>query len=295
MITLDGETLQVTIDPVRGGKLTSLRDRRSDREWLVPPGDPDGGAAGYGASFVDADMCGWDEMMPTIVACELPTPAGAVALPDHGEVWSVPWRVVRSDPRALTTAVEGMALPYRLERTVRLLDDEGIRLSYRLETAGAAPIPVLWAAHPQLRWLPGCRVELPPEIGRVLEVTADPPREVIWDDDLAGFLDRAEDGRGHKVWCLPGDRPATAALRDADGGALRMSWDPDDVPYLGVWFDAKAYASERTVALEPATGFYDDVAAAAGRRRVPLLRHGDPLRWRVEIRLESPRKPFTGY
>jgi galactose mutarotase-like enzyme len=293
MINLASDAVQVTIDPVRGGKLLSLLDRRSGREWLVPPGDPEGGAAGYGASFVAADMCGWDEMVPTIVACELPTPSGPISLPDHGEVWSVPWRVTRSDPQALTAAVEGTAIPYRFERTVRLLEPDVLRLSYHLETPSPVALPILWAAHPQLRWQPGCRVELPSGIDRVLDVTADPAREVAWDPDLAGLLDAAEDGRGHKVWCLPQDRPGTAALRDADGGALRMAWDPVEVPYLGVWFDAEAYAPERTVALEPATGFYDDLAAAAGRGLVRTLRRGAPLRWTLDLRLDPPRKPFT--
>lgn len=293
MITLASDAVQVTIDPERGGKLLSLLDRRSGREWLVPPADPNGRAAGYGASFVDADMCGWDEMVPTIVACELSAPSGRISLPDHGEVWSVPWQVTGSDPHAVTVAVEGEAMPYRFERTVRLLDPDALRLSYRLETTGPEALPILWAAHPQLRWQPGCRVELPAGITHVLDVTADPPREVAWDADLAGFLDTAEAGRGHKVWCLPDDRPGAAALRDADGGALRMIWNPDEVPYLGVWFDAEAYASERTVALEPATGFYDDLAAAKERGHVRILRRGAPQRWALKLRLDPPRKLFT--
>lgn len=271
------------MDPARGGKLVSLRDRRTGREWLMPPAHPTGESAGYGAEFVGAELCGWDEMVPTIVACTVTTSSGSVALPDHGEIWSVPWTVIGSDAHSVTAAVTGTAMDYRFERTIRLLGEEEFRLTYRLETEVDDPLPVLWAAHPQLRWLPGSRVVLPPEVATVLEVTATPPREVPWNDALARLLDHAEDGTGHKVWCLPDVRPASAALVDADGGSLRMSWNPLEVPYLGVWFDAGAHAAERVVALEPSTGFYDDLAVAVGRGLAGTVARGAPLEWHLDL------------
>jgi len=47
----------------------------------------------YGAVFVDQDMSGWDEMFPTINACTYPAPSpyAGITLPDHGEVWVLPW------------------------------------------------------------------------------------------------------------------------------------------------------------------------------------------------------------
>ena len=59
--------------------------------------------AAYGATFVEQDMAGWDEMFPTILACAYPGPGPhhGAALPDHGEAWSLPWEVTQTAGEAL--------------------------------------------------------------------------------------------------------------------------------------------------------------------------------------------------
>ena len=289
IVTLANAAIEVEVDPVRGGKLTSLVDRRTARQWFVVPELRQGAPAGYGASFHDAGISGWDEMMPTIDACAVSTPVGDVELPDHGEVWSIPWEVISRDDDHVSLAVTGRALPYRFERTLRLVGESQLRLDYRVEARSAGSFAFLWAAHPYIRWLPGCRVEFPPGIERVIDVYPRPRGEVAWDESLATFLDHAPDGQGRKFWCRPDDRPSEVGVRDADGGALWFSWDPVDVPYLGVWYDALAVASERAVALEPATGFYDDLGRAVQLGRAPTVAPDSPRSWSVDLTLHPAR------
>lgn len=287
MPDLTTESLYVSIDPRRGGKITALRDLRSGREWLLPPAEPYGDPAGYGTSFTDAELSGWDEMAPTITECEVDGPSGPVALPDHGEVWSVPWDTVVVGPRRITLRVDGRTLPFRLDRTVEVTSPDRLRLSYRLWNTGKAAFPSLWAAHPQFVWRRGARVELPSSITEVLDVTSGPdPVVVPWDLPMSTRLDHLGDGEGHKVWTLPGQAPAWCRLRDADGGSVLIEADPDSVPYLGIWWDSCAYADVPVVALEPSTGHYDDLALAAAAGRVPWLDPGDELRWAIELSLE---------
>lgn len=289
VVTLRSSAVEVEVDPVRGGKLTSLIDVRTARQWFVVPEQREGPPAGYGASFHEADICGWDEMMPTIDACALSTATGDVELPDHGEVWSVPWEVISRDDEHVSLAVTGRALPYRFERTLRLVGESHLRLDYRLETSASESFPVLWAAHPYVRWLPGCRIEVPSSIERVVDVHPSPQGEVAWDGSLASFLDHAPEGQGRKVWCLPDDRPAEVGVQDADGGALWVTWDPDEVPYLGIWFDARAVSSSRAVAIEPATGYYDDLARAVQLGRAPVVAPHAPLTWSLDLSIRPPR------
>lgn len=68
-LALESDSMQVVIVPDLGAKIVSLYDKVHRREWLVPPIRQVQQPA-YGAVFVDQDMSGWDEMMPTIVACE---------------------------------------------------------------------------------------------------------------------------------------------------------------------------------------------------------------------------------
>ena len=70
--TLENDFLRTVIVPEPGAKLVSLVDKRSQREWLVGPGNRPLKKIPDGAAFVDQDMSGWDEMFPTIVACAYP-------------------------------------------------------------------------------------------------------------------------------------------------------------------------------------------------------------------------------
>ena len=295
MPQLATDAFAVHVDPQRGGKLTSLRDLRSGREWLLTPAAPYGRPAGYGEGFTAVEMSGWDEMAPTISACRLVTPWGASDLPDHGEVWSVPWDTVAMEDRRLTLRVRGRALPYELQRTILLLDQDRLRLTYEVRNRGEGAIPVLWAAHPQFTWRSGCRVELPPSVTHVLDVTSEPdPNTVPWDEQEATRLDHLAPGQGHKVWTLPGQGPAWCRLRDSDGGSLTITIDPKKVPYLGIWWDASAYAPLPVVALEPSTGHFDDLAVAVAADRVPWLPPGEALGWDVELTLQEGARPTSG-
>ncbi len=295
MAALTTRALQLSLDPARGGKITSLVDRRSDREWLLTPARPCGPPAGYGASFVGHELSGWDEMLPTIVACQMPSEDGPVELPDHGEVWSVPWETTTETPTAITVQVRARRWPVSIERTVEVVAADVVRFTYRLANRSRLSVPVLWAAHPQFLWRPGSRIELPSQVESVLDVTTGPePRETPWAEPLGRLLDHLDEGRGHKVWTLPGQRPAWARLRDADGGSLTIAFDPDVVPYVGVWWDACAYATRPTVAIEPSTGFYDDLSTAVAARRVPWLAPDGALEWTVDLRLTPPGKMLEG-
>jgi len=70
-----------------GAKLVSLVHKPAAHDWLLGPADRPFRPVPYGASFVDQDMSGWDEMFPTIEACPYPGegPYAGAALPDHGE------------------------------------------------------------------------------------------------------------------------------------------------------------------------------------------------------------------
>jgi len=98
-------------------------------------------------------------------------------------------------------------------------------------------------------------------------------------------------GSGRKLYAAPDAQIGTVGLLDADGSWLRLTWDPALVPYLGIWLDNGAYARHPVIALEPATGFYDDLARAVSNHRVPQVHPEQPLRWSLEVSLGSGDRP----
>ncbi|WBB68079.1 hypothetical protein [Micromonospora sp. WMMD812] len=129
--------LRVAADPALGGRWTSLAG--GGREWLWRGPEPGRADVRPDAAFVDAG--GLEECLPTVRG-----------RPDHGEVWSRPWRGAGS----------GVAVIERPEFTLtrRLRDGSGVvTADYRL--AADPGYRFVWAAHALLDLSPAARLEAP--------------------------------------------------------------------------------------------------------------------------------------
>ncbi|MCU0513417.1 MAG: hypothetical protein MUE40_12715 [Anaerolineae bacterium] len=284
---MENDRLRVVVVPALGAKIAELLDKPAGYAWLAGPTHPVR-ERHYGDAFVAHDLAGWDEMFPTINACPSPH-APDVMLPDHGEVWALPWEQVPAAGDALVLRVRGRALPYTLTRTLALHED-GLRLTYHLENTGGQPLPYLWAAHPLFRVAQSCTVELPAGVPQVINAAAH-PRLGPPDTPLAWSAALATVGppqrRDYRKVYLPPAQPLTGACvrEDATGARLCLSWDGRDVPYLGIWMDEGTYTRESTVALEPATGYYDSLSLAIQHRRVAVVPAGGSAQWWLALRL----------
>lgn len=284
--------LRVVIVPALGAKIASLVDKQTGQEWLAPPTHAVR-ERGYGDVFTDHDLAGWDEMFPTINACPAPH-APEVHLPDHGEVWALPWEVVEQDAQMITLRVTGRALAYRLTRRAALQQGR-LHLAYQLENHSNAPLPFLWAAHPLFKAEVGCTVELPAQVTQVIN-TADHPRIGTPDMTLAWPSAQLPDGSRkqlnavgdaglkdyRKVYVRP-DQTISSACIQQGGRRLCMAWQADIAPYVGIWIDEGTYTRTSTVALEPATGYYDSLEHAYNNQRVMVAPVAEPVSWWVEV------------
>jgi len=291
-IALQSDDIEVVVLPRRGAKIASLRHASSGREWLEQPAGELGPPPGYGSAFTDAGMFGWDEMLPTITGSAYPDGEFQGApLPDHGEVWRLPWKT-RVAGEAFVWSTSGRVLPYEVTRTMRVVDAR-LHLEYELSATGTTPLWLLWAAHPQFA-VGGrhTRIVLPAEVRQVLDVwPRTEPARVRWPSPDVESTNGLPSGTGRKLYALPDARIGTAGLVDEDGTWLRLDWDPELVPYLGLWLDNGAYARHPVIALEPATGYYDDLALAVRNERVPQIHPGRPLRWSLLVTLGRGERP----
>ncbi len=264
----------IVVVPGRGGKIASLRDSRG-REWLtpgdgstlLPPGTP----------FEHAEMCGWDECVPTIERST--TLRGRVAA-DHGDVWDRAWRRVAPDRLAVDIPSVGV----RFERGVAISPHGTLTLSYRAE-AGAEATEVLWAAHPLF-----C-------VGPEDHITVD-ARSPLWavSGSAAVREPRSPEatinaprlpGDAVKYYVDPEESPRWARIDRRDGGGLDLRWEGEGVRALGVWIDRARFAAEDVVAFEPSTGWYDSLERAGRHGRVLRLSAGQAAEWRVSVSLRS--------
>jgi len=263
----------VVVVPARGAKIVSLRDR-TGREWLAQ-GDGRSLPQHPGTAFEDAEMCGWDECVPTIDRSR--TTTGLIA-PDHGDAWNREWR--EGQDGALSTHLP--SVDATIFRAIALDADGTLTLSYRVQ-AGPAGADILWAAHPLFLREEGDRIRID-AVNPLWDVSA--PTAVLAADGPDERVNAPmSEGSSAKYYTDPVERPRWARIDRQDGASLQLEWVGCAVRTLGVWLDRAQFATDDVVAFEPSTGWYDAVDAASAADQVLRLGPNGRADWCLVLRL----------
>lgn len=303
-VQLENGLLRAVLLPEAGGKMVSLSRMDTGLEHLLPSQLPAGGYVqpSYGAPFEHDDTSGFDECFPTVAACDWTDRAWGTTtrLPDHGELWSVPWDC-HVDRGTLTLCAAGRAFPYTFRKRLSLVGNR-LRIDYELSNQGPAPIPYLWSAHPLLQVEEGDRLLLPSGVRKVTvawsraERLGPPGTTLGWPgtatslglqnlctvlDGSTGWADKLFSERLDEGWC--------GRLNCRTGEALLFHWDVSFAPYVGLWLCYGGWPAGRpghhTVALEPCTGWPDSLAEAATRGCARHLGGSAAVHWHLELEL----------
>ncbi|MDG0812364.1 aldose epimerase family protein [Cohnella rhizosphaerae] len=282
------ETSEARIElvPGLGAKIVSLVYKPTGKEWLVQADLKELGQPAYGSSFVDADMSGWDECFPTISPAAAAGEGGR-SLPDHGEVWALSWDASVSE-KHVDCAVRGVAMPYGLSRRLAFSAADTVRMDYRAENLGDAPLPFLWVPHPQFAVSEPTRIVLPPSMPEMLCVYGGSSRQegatYAWTAEAD--VDEKPTGDGRKFYAPGRAADGWCGLScGRSGNWLRMVFDPQRIPYVGVWIDEGLFNVQNAVALEPSIGFYDCLDRARANGTAQTIAPGQACEWSLSVRL----------
>ncbi len=309
-VRLRDNALEAVLVPGRGAKLVSLRSRATGREWLWQDDSRPIRPALLGDDYATHDISGFDECFPTIGACRHPD-GGHRDLADHGELWSRPWTLATTGS-TVTTAIDGVALPYHFQRTLSLPEPGTLRLDYAVRNTSATGFACLWSAHPLFAASPGMRIELPGQPRLTKEFGLSGRMGADDATGLRGHLDpylwphvRGADGTLHDLRRLDFPEPAVtdkavargltegwaALLVPGTGERLTLRYDRDALPYLGICVNQGAWPATgqpgRWVALEPATGGTDRLDEAAARGECAWLGPHEYRTWRLDLHLDT--------
>ncbi|MDI1335119.1 MAG: hypothetical protein PSU94_02955 [Lacunisphaera sp.] len=286
--------VELALVPALGGRVISLRNTRTGREWCWHQPRPDwlwrnGPADDFGRS----PQAGMDECVPTVAAC---TWRGR-AIPDHGEVWNRAWTLDAAELAAgrLSATVPLGVSPLVFERSIGAGGPGAFIFNYTLRNTGPVPEEYLWCAHPLLAIAAGDRLVLPPEVAtlRLDGGVGDRPiqRGDTWayPEPFPGCrLDRFETP-GMPRGCVKGfagplcpGLAVAAIANEATGDRLEVRWDTQVNRYLGLWLN-RGHVRFHHVALEPTNGAPDSLAEAVGSwKQFSLIPAGGTVRWSVE-------------
>ncbi len=271
-VELENDALRVVVLPELGAKIASIVHKPTGREVLVQSPGPAARRPAFGGVF-DAEA-GWgaDEMFPAIDAGFFPDePWRGSPVPDHGEIWSLPWeeRLSRS---GVEHVVHGVRFPYRFARACSL-DGDTLRLDYRVENLSPFVFRSSWAFHPLFATTPASSIELPAGVESVVSASVTPPLDryggryefpLLRDGgpDLRRVPPSGERS-SWKWWVGSRLREGWCALSNPGlGYEVRLAFPADRVPYLGVWVNNGGWNGLECCALEPATGGMDGLEAA---------------------------------
>jgi hypothetical protein len=258
--------------------------------------------AKVGDSFEAYDISGWDECFPTIGEVVYPeAPWQGVTVPDHGELWSLPWQW-SDEGGALRMWTYGVRFGYRFERTFRFTSEGRVVIDYVVENLTPFPFKTLWSMHPFFVDTPGNQVLLPAGVRVRVEVAggerlgaflAEHPWPVTV-DRLGTTIDlsRAEppDERFMaKLFTTPLAEGWAALIDENDGHFLAFTFDPTVVPFVGLalmrggW--PESGEASRSVILEPCSGWPDRLDLAITRGACAVVPASGTRRWQVTLQL----------
>jgi len=273
-IQLQNERIAITLEPDFGARVTTLVDRRTGRNWLVP-GELNGSQKDD-AVFGGQEACGWDECFPTVAPCASAT--WKRSLRDHGDMWGRPWAT-----NMINKAVhcEYAGTGYQFRRQIKLSGNTVI-VNYQVENISETEIPYLWSQHCLLACEPGEQIVLD-GIENLDGRDAAPDLGPIRAAD-ANYASKSY-GRIKKL--------ASVGI-NGDEENIRISWSATAVPFFGLWLDYGGWPTDAPVhqiAFEPTTAPADDLNEAIGQSNEVWLAPSDVHRWQVTFELTTNTKP----
>ena len=317
-LELVNERIHLTIAPGVGGRVISLVDRATGREWLVqgdvPPSSRDWALPG--AIFGPSEAAGWDECLPTVAAVVDPLGDGRSPLRDHGDVWGRP-TAAQSGPDSIIVALDGVTWPYRFTRNLHLEQDTVV-VRYTLTNSGPRALPFLWSMHALFDLEAGCSISVDGihEVRLMYAAGMDlgPVGAMVgWPRARQG------DGSEFDLAAVPGEEARTAvklqaalpstvvasgigrtSIETPDGSSLTITWDPSVAKAAAMWLDHGGWpadAGRRQVSIGPTTSPHDDLASASAAGQALMVESGSPRSWEVRMALRpatTMREPAAG-
>ena len=278
-IELENDYLKATFLPEYGSKLASLIDKVTNEELLFQSEADKLAVPSYGAKFSDFDSSGFDEVFPSIDPCIDPNTEEKI--PDHGEVWALPWEVEEVEDR-LEFTVQSPKLPYRLIKSVQL---KGNRLCfhYKLENLGPSSFYFIWTPHALLNCSTDTKIIVEKHLTNIMTVEHSTEHLGEWGSTHSYPVTTSL--KTKEALDLSRVEPVTAqncekfyftekvldgicgVINQKTGRYLKYFYPPEKIPYLGVWKTQGGYRGDYNIALEPCTGVYDNLYVATAIKK----------------------------
>jgi hypothetical protein len=297
-VRVESDRLQALFLPERGANLASFIDKPTGRQILYQRPGASYRVQPYNGIYTEAENAGMDDMFPTIDRCAcLDDPWQGAILPDHGEVWSLPWKVAQEED-AIVFSVHGVRLPYTLEKRVHFPAPHLLRFDYCLTNHAPFAFDTLWAAHAMFNSEADAEILLPPGVNGITTTMSSTGALGQYGDSFAWPIATLPDGsqrdlrrlraantREVNKYYLRGALPAgwCAVKFPHSGYAIALSWPVERVPYLAVLPNEGGWDDTASLYFEPTTTTFDRPDLGRYHNQVARLDGYSTRRWHLTI------------
>jgi galactose mutarotase-like enzyme len=301
-IVLENDNFRLEWLPSYGAKLASLQLKKSyeRHELLYQSPLKQLVIPNYGDIFSEYDSSGFDECFPSIDPCILATEGTrALIVPDHGEVWAMPWVYTQVDESTLRFAVTSDEFGYTLVKTIHLHAD-GFNCDYSLSLDEKTPLlPFLWAPHALFIYDDDTRIIIPERMNRIINVCPQggflgnygdihnypmAKKSLNQEFDLSLFEVSNESSCEKFYFEQTLGRDELFGFENASYKIL-LSVDETVSPYLGIWKNQGAFGQHHNFALEPCSGIYDSIQSAFHNKTCAVATNLVPTSWYFNIKI----------
>lgn len=311
-ITLENDKLNLKLIPDLGGKIAGLILKESGTQFLklsdislenIPQPE-------FGELFLPPYAFGFDECFPNVSPSGMPLKGSFIDLPDHGELWSRPWKYELADKNKIRLYTEGNLMSYTFSKKVQIVENT-IKIEYELKNLEDVTFHYIWSAHPLLNIQQGDELILPEGVSQVLlnwssDASLGRAGDYLSWPDLFGEVENqnfntvASESLGFaaKLFTDKLKTGKAGIFKKETGESLIFSFDIDETPYLGIWicyggWPVDSVEKEYTLALEPCSGRPDDLSTAIDRNESSKMGPGATKKWSMNIKLNPGKEKLN--
>jgi galactose mutarotase-like enzyme len=300
-IKYSNEFVEIVIIPSYGGKMASIKSKESLKEFLFQASEDELRIPEYGADFSKYDSSGFDEVFPSIDICPYPDgPHKNIEVPDHGEVWAMPW-IIDISEEFVKLSVTSKNFDYKLEKIIKLNKNK-IKINYKVTNLGNHPFKFIWTPHALLNCNENTRIIVPKRLDTIINVEKSSEHLGQWGEIHSYPLTLSKkDGKIVDMSRVEGIEANncekfyfTEKLEENECCGIEYEdtldkiiyrYDTDKIPYLGIWKTQGGYRGDYNIALEPCTGVYDNLYIGDKIGKVPVIEGKEEYNWNFEIEI----------
>lgn len=296
-VILENAAIRAVVLPGLGGKVFSIIDKRADAELLWRNARVSLHPAAFGSGYDDQFLGGWDEIYPN----DMPEELASEPMPDHGELWAVPWTASVGSAGAevwLELSITGTITGTDVVKRVSLGAGPELNIEYRITNSGKIDQPFLWKSHVAVALQPDTVVDM--AAGDVLVDEFGTPRarpesgRLTWPyleangtrHDLRILPDTTNRGVSEFLLATSMERGECSVMHQTTETGLRLTWDRQDLP--SCWLFASyggGWRGLNVLVLEPCTGYPLSVDVGVRADTHQTLLAGTTKSWQLTARI----------